>query len=90
MECYLKRNEVAKRCGVSPRMVSGWVREGCPVIYMGRKRSPGRGSQPRFLIEEVEGWLRERSRSGERGRAAGNGMLQRATGNGAGAFFPQG
>lgn len=39
------------------RTVSLWMKRGCPVIYTGKKLSPGRGCHPLFILEELEQWL---------------------------------
>lgn len=62
-EVYLKRVEVAQKFRVRPRMVSGWVKDGCPVFYTGNRKKPGKGSRPLFVEEEVAAWLKARSRN---------------------------
>ena len=51
---YKTRREIADVFGVGVRTVSLWMRRGCPVIYTGKKLSPGRGCHPLFIAEEVE------------------------------------
>lgn len=54
---YKTRREIADVFGVGVRTVSLWMKRGCPVIYTGKKLSPGRGCHPLFIAEEVEQWL---------------------------------
>ena len=44
--------EVAEHYGIGPATVRNWQRAGCPFLYAGR--------MPRFLLSEVEAWLRGR------------------------------
>lgn len=80
---YLKRVELARKFRVRPRMVSGWVKDGCPVFYTGNKKTPGKGSRPLFVEEEVAAWLKERSRNEGGGK---DGRVR----TGMDAFFPNG
>ena len=57
---YMSRSELAEMFGVKVRTVSGWVKEGCPVIYTGAVQEPGRGSRPLFIGLDVEAWLKAR------------------------------
>lgn len=58
---FKTRREIADVFGVGVRMISHWMREGCPVIYTGRVHRPGKGCHPRFVVEDMEQWLRKRS-----------------------------
>lgn len=75
---YKSRAEIARLFKTSPRSVTAWTKEGCPVIYTGSVQEPGRGSRPLFVVEEVDEWLRSRRRKGD-----GNG-------SGVRAFFSEG
>lgn len=57
---YKSRTEIARLFKTSPRSVTTWTKEGCPVCYTGSVQWPGRGCRPLFVVEEVENWLRER------------------------------
>lgn len=59
---YLTRSEVAEVFRVKVRTVSHWVREGCPVFFTGSRKEAGKGCRPLFVVEEVEVWLKERTR----------------------------
>lgn len=74
---YLTRSEVAEVFRVKVRTVSHWVREGCPVIFTGSRKEAGKGCRPLFVVEEVEVWLKERTRQEREGGfmfVSGNGM----------------
>lgn len=61
MDSYLKREQLAALFKVKPRAVSQWMKDGCPVIYTGAKRTPGKGCRPLFIAEEIEQWLKNRT-----------------------------
>lgn len=60
MDSYLTREQLAALFKVKPRTVSHWLAEGCPVLYTGAKRTPGKGCRPLFISEEIEQWLKNR------------------------------
>lgn len=61
MDSYLTREQLAALFKVKPRTVSQWLAEGCPVLYTGAKRTPGKGCRPLFIPEEIEQWLKHRA-----------------------------
>lgn len=63
MASYLTREQLAALFKVKPRTVSQWLKEDCPVIYTGAKRTPGKGCRPVFIPEEIEKWLKNRDRN---------------------------
>lgn len=48
----LKAQETAGHFKVHPKTVRNWLKAGCPAIFVGQR--------PRFLLAEVEEWLRVR------------------------------
>lgn len=60
MNSYLKREQLAALFKVKSRTISQWLKDGCPVIYTGAKRTPGKGCRPLFIPEEIEQWLKNR------------------------------
>lgn len=62
-EKLLSRTQLSKVLGVSPRTITELTKEGLPVIYLGRVQRVRRGAHPRYDLEEVKSWLRERTRS---------------------------
>lgn len=57
----LNRNQLSKVLGVSPRTITELTKEGLPVIYLGRVQRVRRGAHPRYDLEEVKSWLRQRT-----------------------------
>lgn len=57
----LTREQTAKALGVGADMVSNWTRRGCPTIYLGNKHKLGKGTRPRYILEDVKAWLAARS-----------------------------
>ena len=58
----LNRTQLAEALGISPRAVTMLTKEGCPVSYMGIVKQVKRGAHPRYDLEEVKRWLRDRTR----------------------------
>lgn len=61
---YITHKETAEAMKVTPATLSAWIKEGCPCVYFGKVTSSRRGSRPRFKIEEVEAWLKQRTKKG--------------------------
>jgi hypothetical protein len=48
----LTAQQVAAKLKVHPKTVRNWLKHGCPCLYVGLR--------PRFLLVEVEDWLKSR------------------------------
>ena len=51
---YLDKKQVAEKFGISVSTVNNYMRQGMPFYKMG-------GKLVRFVYEEVEKWIKERS-----------------------------
>lgn len=62
MKPYIKPKELASYLGVSRSLISKWVRQGCPFVNIGASSDM---LSPRFKIDEVEAWLKNRQVKGD-------------------------
>lgn len=53
------KQELARALRVSMGTVSKWNRAGCPRFYVGVTH--GKGSRPRYYLEQVKAWLASRA-----------------------------
>ncbi len=58
---WLTRRNVAEALGVSVYTVDAWRREGAPCVSVEAKRGSGARRHIRFLMNELEAWLKARS-----------------------------
>ena len=65
----MRGKELAAALNVSPSLVSTWAKEGCPVEYMGKVQGSKRGACPRYRIEDVRAWLKQRNEAAQEGGA---------------------
>lgn len=59
---YMNAISLASRLNVSRSLVSKWMDEGCPFINVG---GTNKKTCPRFKIDEVEAWLKNRQVKGD-------------------------
>lgn len=62
---YKTHKETAQILGVNPATLTTWTKWGCPCVYFGKVTSSRRGARPRFKIDEVEAWLKNRQMKGD-------------------------
>lgn len=55
--------ELSTQLGICRSVISKLTKAGMPCVYFGTKASPGRGSRPRYDIEEVKAWLKSRNKT---------------------------
>ena len=53
----LTRAELAKVLPCSPEKISHWIAQGMPCFYISNRRYASKGSDPRFILSEVQAWL---------------------------------
>lgn len=61
----LTKTELARAMRVSVGTVSKWNRTGCPRFYVGVTH--GKGSRPRYDLEQVKAWLASRTAADGKG-----------------------
>ncbi len=64
MAKFITHKETANIIGITQATLTAWVKNGCPCIYVGKVTTSRRGARPRYQIEEVEQWIKERSKKG--------------------------
>lgn len=70
---WLNQKQLAAAMGVCLTTVKNWVRQGCPVVFIGEKKTFGKGSIQRFDLAEVKAWLKTRSANAAKAARATDG-----------------
>lgn len=66
----LTQKELAAELKISTSCIGALMKEGLPCLFVGKRGRGGRGSRPRYYIDEVEAWMRSRSEAMQKGGEA--------------------
>lgn len=59
----LTRSQLARILKCSVNTVTRLTRQGMPAYYIGVKQQPGKGSRPRYSLDQCKRWLDARARA---------------------------
>ena len=66
----LTQKELAAELKLSVSCIGSLMKEGLPCLYVGTVCRRGRGSRPRYVIDEVVAWMQERAKANQKGGEA--------------------
>lgn len=56
-QAVLTRPQLAAMFKVSQYTITNWVQRGMPCFYVGKMKTQGRGSKPRFVFADCLAWV---------------------------------